>query len=117
MIGQSGDSWKYTTMRIGWRYVAKCYYEGLGWIMEMSPPPRGYRIHEFHEETQRGDGFWSKLRFGYLYSFFRPNLFLGKPISIHASASRKRSYSGSDILTAQGCGMERKEETLASFKR
>ena len=56
MIGQSGDSWKYTAMRIGWRYVAKCHYEGLGWIMEMSPP-RGYRIHEFHEETQRGDGF------------------------------------------------------------
>jgi hypothetical protein len=36
MIGQSGDSWKYTTMRIGWRYVAKCHYEGLGWIMQMS---------------------------------------------------------------------------------
>jgi hypothetical protein len=56
MIGQSGDAWKYTAMRIGWRYVAKCHYEGLGWIMEMSPP-RGYRIHEFREETQIGDGF------------------------------------------------------------
>lgn len=52
MIGQSGDSWKYTTMRIGWRYVAKCYYEGLGWIMEMSPPPRGCRIHKFYDHKE-----------------------------------------------------------------
>jgi len=82
--------------------------------------PRGYKIHGFHEETTRFTKEVANSSQGHVrlsIFLFRSSLFLGKPISIYASASGKSSYSGFDILTAQSGGIEKEEESLAGFKR
>jgi hypothetical protein len=48
---------------------------------------------------------------------FQINLFSWRGHAIYASASGRRSYSGSDIFTAQSRGIEKKEDILVCFKR
>jgi hypothetical protein len=64
-----------------------------------------------------GHAFQSKSR-SVICVVFQPSLLLGKAHAIYASASGKRSYSGSDILTASSCGIgKRRRKSLAGFMR